>query len=311
MNAHGDHVVGTHGMVRAAEIPLLLPGGRRLTISGDDRDVSVVGALVSSDGNWEPHVRGLFERLVQPDWVCLDIGANIGAHTLALACLARRVYAFEASPANFAHLETNVAATGMSAKITPVLAAIWDGAGTVDVVASPEFSGTAFATADGSPWDGSDHVYALGDREVPFTFRSDTVPAVRLDDWVAEHELDRIDLIKIDVEGAEQTALAGATETLRRFKPLLVTEYNPSAATSLFGARPDAYFEFLADAFPSLHVIEPDGSLSEPLVEWRRLEVRLAEGRGWEDLLCVPETPAPRRGLFRPLAAAAARKLRR
>lgn len=40
----------------------------------------------------------VMERLVRPDWVCVDAGANIGAHTLVLSELARQVLAFEANP---------------------------------------------------------------------------------------------------------------------------------------------------------------------------------------------------------------------
>jgi FkbM family methyltransferase len=53
-----------------------------------------------------------------------------------------------------------------------------------------------------------------------------SVPAIRLDDYVSEHGLSRISLIKIDVEGFEMNVLQGAAETLKRFKPALFVEIN-------------------------------------------------------------------------------------
>ena len=52
------------------------------------------------------------------------------------------------------------------------------------------------------------------------------VQVIRLDDWSREHELNRIDFIKIDIEGSEYRALVGAKETLHRFKPTIVVEIN-------------------------------------------------------------------------------------
>lgn len=55
--------------------------------------------------------------------------------------------------------------------------------------------------------DGSEHVRSVGSREVTFTMHVHAVPAVRLDDWIAERGIAQIDLIKIDVEGAEPASL--------------------------------------------------------------------------------------------------------
>jgi hypothetical protein len=106
----------------------------------------------------------------------------------------------------------------------------------------------------------------------------DSVPAVRLDDWVAAQGLQRLDLIKLDVEGAETHVLDGAARTLERFRPFLITEYLGVSET---------YFQRLRDSFPAVQLIEPDGSLNA-LTDWESLRARLESGKGWEDLLCLP-----------------------
>jgi hypothetical protein len=58
------------------------------------------------------------------------------------------------------------------------------------------------------------------------------VSSVRLDDLVAKLSIDRVSVIKIDVEGSEPAVLEGANETLRRFAPTLIMEINPTTLAS-------------------------------------------------------------------------------
>ncbi len=272
---------------------LKLPHGRMVQIACPPSDISIGGALAFSGGNWEPHLRSFFERTIRPDWVCLDIGANVGIHTLSMAALAAqgRVVAFEADPGNFALLIRNVAELPPPrGEITNVLHALWSQPAVLTLASIDELIGCCFisATDDSASNErlirevvSADAIHGL-DLHVHAT----AVHAIRLDDWVDQHGLARIDLLKMDVEGAELRVLEGARNSLRRFQPLLVTEYNASCAKTYFGDRPDAYFEALREHFADICVIEADGSLSEPLRAWDELDVRLTRGRGWEDLLC-------------------------
>ena len=70
------------------------------------------------------------------------------------------------------------------------------------------------------------------------------VEAVTIDDFCARHGI-RPSLIKIDVEGAELEVLRGADAVLRRFRPLLLVELNPSALRDR-GAAPEQLLDALA-----------------------------------------------------------------
>ncbi len=232
----------------------------------------------------------LLERVVRPDWVCLDIGANIGAHTLALAVLACRgeVFAFEASGGNFGYLERNIDGLGEPrARTSRVRCALWSEAGELRLARSDEFAGSGFVAQRVEVVEGETHVRFVGKDEVPFQMHVETVPALPLDVWAQEQQLVRLDLVKLDVEGAETHVLEGARHTFERLRPILVTEYNPSCATSLFGEEPDAYFRMLERHFATVKVVEPDGTTSPPL-DWALLIGRLEGGKGWEDLFCEP-----------------------
>jgi FkbM family methyltransferase len=283
---------------------LLLPGGRRAEIGGDPIDRSVFQPIRQSGGEWEPHLRLLFERLVEPDWVCVDIGANIGVHSLTLAALATagRVIAFEASDLNFRHLVENAGRLGEPrGEIVCVHHALWDRPGELELDEIDEFAGCSHITMTTD--DGQAYLRSVIPAEtlngLGVHIHRRLVTAVRLDDWVQQQGLARLDLIKVDVEGGEARVLAGAANTLAKFQPLLVSEYHPGVSSSAFNTTPHAYFNMLRRGFGTIRVVEADGSLSAPLVGWEPLRQRIAAGKGWEDLLCEP-----RRGWLRRRVAA-------
>jgi FkbM family methyltransferase len=272
-----------------AEVELRLPGDEVVALSGPEGDDSVLGAIRYSGGSWEPHLQAVFFKLVRPDWVCLDVGANIGAHTIALAKLAAHVVAFEAASETASHLRRNLAASGVASKVQVVEQALWSTAGELRIYWAPRLAGCAFVTvvddaAEGHAKLGS--VVTSGDAE-----RLDgkllVAAANTLDLWCAEAKPQRLDLMKIDIEGAEAAALAGGQETPARHKPLIVTEYNPACAQQYFGQSARAYFDVLAEYASEIRVIEQGGDLSAPL-DWQALEPRLA-ATGWVDLICAPE----------------------
>ncbi len=282
--------------ITTTQAPLILPGGRSTSVDCGSADLSITGALVATQGDWEPHIRNFFAANVRPDWVCLDIGANIGAHTLALASLATagRVVAFEADSQNFRwltdnllHLEAPKAAT------TGVNCALWDANGFVNLSTIDELAGCCFIAETESAAENERLIRAVVNpvaiEQLELHVHVSATRAVRLDDWVAESGLTRVDLIKMDVEGAETRVLRGAGRMLQQFAPLLVTEYNPACSTAYFGNRASDYFDELRRRFQVIWIREADGSISPPLEHWDALNARLANGRGWEDLLCVPK----------------------
>jgi Methyltransferase FkbM domain len=64
-----------------------------------------------------------------------------------------------------------------------------------------------------------------------------TIKFVRLDSWAAQAGLSRVDVIKIDVEGAEKFVLEGGQDTIARFKAVLLCECEDTLSAS-FGYTP-------------------------------------------------------------------------
>jgi len=178
----------------------------RATVDGltFDLDLSEVIDTSMYLGRYEPDVTAAFERYCRPGDTVLDIGANVGAHTLRVAKLVGekgRVYAFEPMDYAYQKLLRNLALN-------------------------------SFATI-------KTFRIALSDQDLPqqqINFRSSwltnrarmdspsVVDFVKLDNWCGANDIDRIDLIKIDVDGNEYGVLAGGYKTIEACRPTFIME---------------------------------------------------------------------------------------
>ncbi len=160
-----------------------------------------------------PAVHPAVLAFVPQGGVAIDIGANLGEWTLPLAHRvgpAGRVLAVEPAPRAAAALGRTLAANAL-AQAELIRCALGDHDGTAEF-AVPSVTSARVDT-------GTAHIgaAAIGHEALSVALR-------RLDTLAIEHRLDRIDLVKIDVEGHERPVLDGAAATLARFRPALVLE---------------------------------------------------------------------------------------
>ncbi len=132
--------------------------------------------------------------------VIFDIGANVGGWSLAASreFPDARIHAFEPSAAAFATLQAAVA----DRNVTCVRAAASDGAGAAVLHAVPGLPGLTSL----HDRDLSGHGLRMSEKE--------SVETLTIDEYCREHGVDRIDFLKIDVEGHELRVLQGAREML-------------------------------------------------------------------------------------------------
>jgi FkbM family methyltransferase len=176
-------------------------GGYRMRINWEKRRTYVYGT-------YEVQVVEAIKRVVKPGMIAMDIGANSGYYTLLLSKLvgnSGRVTAYEPLPPNFQFLEENIALNRCS-NVRAERAAVAEHSGHLDF-GLPE--------PNSSLWAGP----------VPEDAgrASIRVSAVAIDDFI-ESTGSPLHFLKIDVEGAEGSVLAGATSTIRRFHPTMVVE---------------------------------------------------------------------------------------
>lgn len=218
-----------------------------MSIIGSADDFGVVGAIARGRGHYEPQVMALLSRLVRRDDVCLDVGANIGIMTVLLGklCVEGHVWAFEPSTVTRDYLSRNVSANGLS-NVTVDEHGLYDATGVASLQLNASHPGGAYVSETEA-------------READ----AERIELVTLDDWVSAEHLDRIDVIKMDIEGAELHALRGAMDTLHRFRPALVVECNPVALRRFHRARAGELLELLRSVYTDLFWI--DGHALRPL----------------------------------------------
>jgi FkbM family methyltransferase len=259
---------------------------RRFSLSGSAIDQSVLGAIEKAQGVWEPHITNLMARLIKPNDFCLDIGANVGVYTLVMSDLAPQgcVYAFEPSSMNFKFLQKNIADNRLM-NARPYNLALGNKIVRGNFHYLPEFAGCSFAedkTVDTDP----DRIIerAWGARWLRVT---ETVQFTTLDQWAARNSIDRLDFIKMDVEGCERFVVEGGRAVFQKYKPILFTELNTMCLATYFRLPPRSYFDLLKEVYPFIYAILPIGDEIRRLTSYSDLEPLLTTSRWWADLLCM------------------------
>jgi FkbM family methyltransferase len=198
----------------------------------------------------------------------IDGGANEGAYTLFFASRlgpAGRVIAVEPSPRELERLHANITRNHLDNIVVAALA-LAERMGEVSLnIANAEHAGQN--TLGEFVYDG---VFSVGRL---------AVPASTIDDLVGAHFPDgKLDVIKLDLEGAEQRALAGAQHTLRQARPLILFE-GSRAALGWQGGSIGAVSALFGEAGYSLLCLDPttghpvpfgEGAVSDNLVAVHR-----------------------------------------
>lgn len=170
-------------------------------------------------GTYEPLEAYLFSQLVKPGMTVVDAGANIGQYTLLAATIlgARgTVHSFEPIPNTFLQLSENVRANTLF-NVHLNQAGLWQKSMPIRLGLASDMAQNCGA-------------YSVGVRDQETAV--DAI-AVALDDYAEQRNIQRIDFIKMDIEGAEHAALLGMQKIINRDHPVFLMELNPVALERL------------------------------------------------------------------------------
>lgn len=161
--------------------------------------------------SFDQEIKPYFEAL-PPDFSpggIIDAGAATGLFAVAAAVAfpGATIHAFEPSTRQRIILKRNAKANGVRRRVLVHAVGLWNRTTTLSFRTHGSIS--ALEAANSLPIS------------LPF---NETVSVITLDDWVKKHRPERLDLVKMDIEGAEIEALEGASETIRRFHPLLLVQ---------------------------------------------------------------------------------------
>ena len=158
-------------------------------------------------GRWEPESHRIFARMIKPGQTVFDLGANNGIHSLLFAKLVGntgKVFAFEPLPENIAEIEKNSTLNGIS-NIKVVRAAVSDKDGT--------------ATFYLGRYNKQGSIVGIGSQ----TGQEVEVRLITLKTFIEKEKI-KPDFVKIDIEGAESSALAGFGSLIEQCKPVFFIE---------------------------------------------------------------------------------------
>jgi FkbM family methyltransferase len=205
----------------------------------------VIGYSIALDGYYDvPTVRAI-QELLRPGMTFVDVGAHVGQYSLlgsGLVGSGGTVHSFEPEPETFALLEHNILINGLR-NVHPIRCALGESLRDVELyVARPDNIGqTSLRKPDN------------------FSGVKVNVQCQTLDSYAGEHGMDRIRLIKIDVEGAELDVLLGARGVLSRNpKPHIIIEFWEEFLQA-YGASCAQLAEFLQGSGYSLFWIGETG----------------------------------------------------
>ncbi len=209
--------------------------------------------------------------------VALDVGANLGVTTLALAAAwpgHAALHAVEPDPEVAGFLRWNLEAAGLERARAWALAL-----GAADGVAAFRREWPNRATS---------HLFPHDRPERDWKGETLRVPLRRADALLAEAGAHRLDLLKLDVEGAEEQVLAGAAGAMARFRPLVLVEFNLFTQMTLARRNPFAVLERLAALAPHLCWFRDDGvpeAVAHPDGRLAVLHAIMAGRAGVDDLI--------------------------
>jgi len=211
----------------------------------------------------------------------VDIGANVGHHSLFMSTVAEEIHSFEPYPPVRQLFEKRIADNAVSnIQVHPV--------GLSDRNTELPFYAPSGSNAGVGSFDAS----SLSKGNLP----AGELKLVRGDDYIKTLALQRLDIIKMDVEGFEKPALAGLRDTLAHFRPLLIVEITYGQALSfntveeIYDHLPPGYTLYTFDKRKANgRKARRRDARSRRTGEYRLVPYTRLLGRGQDDIIACPE----------------------
>lgn len=203
-------------------------------------------------GSPEPYILAYFRSVLHPDAIVFDVGAYIGVYTFVACEILETgmIYTFEPNPDSAKRIEETITRNNVT-QIQLNNSAVGDYTGTVQfsIHKTPVQSSIHNQTSQGGI----------------------EIPIITLDHYCHKQEIDRIDLLKIDVEGAELMVLRGAEKMIEMVSPLMIVELH-KGESKRFGYTVAETIQFLWDAGYSLYTVKYGLTTRPRLVPFTEME---------------------------------------
>lgn len=193
-------------------------------------------SIVWLSGIYEVATTKFFQKVIREGDIFIDIGANCGSLTMVAASVIGqgKIYAFEPNPRVYSRLQKNL---DSNPEIEAIVKTFPLGVGAE--------KGQLFLYED---------MNYLGNSYISPVISEIAVEVISLDDWSERENLERVDIIKIDVEGMEYEVLRGSKSILEKYHPIIYFE----TISGFFAEKPytiKTIYEFLSSL--DYQIIDP------------------------------------------------------
>lgn len=195
------------------------------------------------------------ENTLKPGDTFIDIGANIGLYSLTAASIVTesgKVIAFEPFPKNYEKLSKHIRINSFK-NISIEKLAISDKAGTITIYINEKEQNCGMAST-------IEQIYTA----------KETIQATTLDEYLLQHPQSQLHFIKMDIEGGELKALQGMQQTLKKYSPTLLIEFDEQILTQAKLCKEDI-INFLKKFNYKLYFLTTDGKLTETKIPDKKL----------------------------------------
>ena len=250
--------------------------GRPLSIAGHRMKIATGAGyppVAMAMDRYEQETTKLFTELVKPGMVVIDVGAHVGYYSLLAARQvgpSGKVYSFEPEPSNHQLLLENIKGNGYR-NIVAVRKAVSSHSGSTTLFLTALDNGRHSAYHHGLPERGSL-----------------AVETTTVDAFLDSEGWPKVDLVKVDVEGAEQDVLEGMGRLLQKSTALtLIIEFSPNLLQDA-GIEPLRFLEVLNGRDFEVHcIIENKGPVAVPKEGWSTLVANLYKNQSSVNLFCT------------------------
>ncbi len=214
----------------------------------DVRDISIAPHIML-DGEWERSTTDTLVRILSPDSVFIDIGANFGYFTLIAGTVITNgtIFALEPNPDITPTLNKSLNINGLRNRAFCHQIAISDTVSEVTLHVAKDLWGASSISES--------FIEKRGDISIT---KTEKIKAITLDQFCLDQNLDKVDVIKVDVEGGEQKVWNGMQNIIKKNPQLkILLEFT-------FDVYEDeeSFFELLQKAFKKIYCVEGNSDLT-------------------------------------------------
>jgi len=222
----------------------------------DPRDMAVA-VHIALDSIWEPEITTAWLTVIKPEYTILDIGANYGYFGLLSSQFTDRkkskIIMFEANPHITPYINKSISINWFNLRTKVENLAVSSKAGKVKLNILRNYIGS-------STLQTIEHLESyMGEKMQLKVEESIEVDAVAIDDYCRSQKIDKVNMIKMDIEGHEEVAYRGMRKIIRKSDDItMFIEFTKESYDD-----PKTFYNQMLDDFGSVYIITDDGKLKK------------------------------------------------